>query len=176
MTTKETYRDQVWKHRNKIKKGTIMSLDPSSLRLGFAVMKDQVLINSGTRFAMGDIGDRLKQIREHTKKLLDTYSPDVLIIERLRAERKTYKSESPVKGYTNYSPIELLWSVGAALSEWGQMFLEISPASWKVTANRLNLPKSDENDALCMIIRTYELIEEEKEKRAIKRNVEVDIV
>lgn len=165
MTTKDTYRDQVWKHREIIKSGVVMSIDPSSLRMGFAVFREQNEIASGTKFAEGDIGGRVMQIRVHTQQLVDMYKPDVLILERLRSERKTYKSESPKAGYTTYSPVELLWATGSAISAWGKPFLEISPASWKVTANRMNMPKSDKNDAICMILRTYELIEEEREKR-----------
>jgi hypothetical protein len=139
-------------HADKLLHGNVLSIDPSSTSLGFAISHKGVVVDSGTRKFRGDIGFRLHLIFMEVFKLHQEADADLLLIERLRS--------TAGGNFKQHTPIQLLWSVGAILAAAPIDFIEISPQSWKVFARENGMIKSDENDALAILGRALHLSEE----------------
>jgi hypothetical protein len=154
-------RNHIMKYKNQILFGTMICIDPSSKDMGYAVFKQGKRVESGTWNTSGAVGFRLKRLHFLLTEMLEKHKPDVLALERLRQERKTANASIAKFGhFTTYSPVELIWSVGTIATAWGRDFIEISPSSWKSVAKRLNISKTDTNDAICIGLRCVEIAQD----------------
>jgi hypothetical protein len=139
------------KYAPKILHGNILAIDPSSTSLGYAISHKGVFVEGGERKFKGDISTRLHEIFMEVFKLHQEADADLLIIERLRSVPPNGK------GFSNYTPVQLLWSVGVLLAAAPIPFIEMSPASWKVWAREEGLAKTDANDARAILGRAIQL-------------------
>lgn len=91
----------------------ILALDQASRTSGFSVFEDSRLVTSGKfTFEDPDLGLRLNKIRQKVEKLIDEYSPSVLILEDIQLQKAvgnnvvTYKVLAQVIGVLTELAIE----------------------------------------------------------------------
>lgn len=123
-------------HADEILGGTVISIDPASISLGWAIHLQGELYLSGTITA--DKGDdaptRLRSMQTLLTELEEIYAPDYLLIEEVRQPAGS---------------VQLVWSVGAVFACIGAPVLEI-PINLHQTWSKKMLPdykKSDHGDA-----------------------------
>jgi hypothetical protein len=120
--------NKILKHADKILGGTIISIDPSSKSMGWAVYTNGELVKAGVAKGEGSIGERLQQIYE----MLPNTEPDLIITELVRSST---------------GHIYLSWSNGTVLARYGpEDVLEISTNLWKKAIDD-SYYKSDVMDA-----------------------------
>jgi hypothetical protein len=146
---------QVRSQQEKILKGTLVSIDPSSggtSRPGFAVLRAGELITSGEiPIPKIDIYQRLQILYEHVTKLTNEV-PDVFAIEMIRGQR--------------FAPHQLLWSVGTTIAAARTTnIIEIPLVAWKAVAKAdPHYFKGDAQDAeklgQCLVLLAQKFSEE----------------
>lgn len=139
-TLKGTHRkggDAIYKVRDKILNGYLLSVDPASVSLGYAVYHKGVLVKSGNLMAPSKaaIGDRLRRLTVQLAEETEEFDISVLAVEFLR---------------TGVGHHFLVWSVGAVVSAVPcDHVVEVHTQSWrKLTTS--SYVKSDENDAIAI--------------------------
>lgn len=130
-------RKQVSANIDSILKGTILAIDPASIRLGYAVAKRGEIVEQGTieLDQKAHIGDRLKDI---VNILQNDAEYDVLAIEMIRGQM---------------AHAFLKFSVGAAMGgAKAHTHIEVPINAWKAVAGKGH-EKDDASDA-AMIAKT----------------------
>lgn len=126
--------DAILKLRSKILNGHLLSIDPGSNSLGFALFRGFDLVKSGSITAKGTVGQRLHLLMTGLQAEF-AMTPDVVLVEKVR---------------TATGHIYLTWAAGAAVAAIGaEHTIEVTTGAWKRAVSE-DYEKSDENDAIAI--------------------------
>jgi hypothetical protein len=156
--------------KEKILSGTILAIDPSSgsreSMPGYCIFKNGQFVDSGIiRIKLGQLNNRLFQLRQALMDDFKDIQPDILVTENI----------PPVMlgqgKFVNRSMLSLQKSVGVVISCFDCPLIEVAPISWRKYIPE-NYVKSDEVDAIMMAITVMKVATDgafEIEPRVLKR-------
>jgi hypothetical protein len=129
-TSNDSILKQIRANKQAITQGLMLSIDPASNVLGYAVYIDGKLDNSGRIIATpkAPINVRLHDIVSKLPKV----KPDVLVIELVRSST---------------GHVFMVWAVGAIIAHYGAPTIEIPQRMWKEVQDDL-YQKDDIADAI----------------------------
>lgn len=165
MINKGKMRKDALKYHTFLLNSKVLALDPASYNTGYAVFDKGEKITSGNRkFTGASVFHRLPKIYEFVKGLVEEHGIELLVVEQIRTTSRQGRSEEGTQLYRFFASSHLLLAVGAACAAAKSDVMEMPATSWKIVARRLELAKSDENDAICIGMRAIELAQEELDK------------
>lgn len=139
-----TFKKKVEEHKDKILNGKILSIDPATISLGYAVAKNGKVVDYGKIILDNKLPINIR-LRELMKILQDDEKYDVLVVELIRGKM---------------SHVYLKFAVGVIMAAArAPVAIEVPIQSWKAVAGR-GYKKDDDKDAEMMALTVIRLAQE----------------